>query len=122
MKRGSTYHLHKRVPRRYEGVEERKSIWVSLHTDSLTVAQQKAPIAWQHIVEGSRKPRERATSKTAFTNTSPVPSQTINLRRSLRFERKTKIAPEKGSRSNSACIIPARPSIPFRKSTGWLAR
>lgn len=52
MKRGSTYHLRKRVPRRYEGVEERKSIWVSLHTDSLTVAQQKAPIAWQHIVEG----------------------------------------------------------------------
>lgn len=52
MKRGSTYHLRKRVPRRYQGVEERKSIWVSLHTDSLTVAQQKAPIAWQHIVEG----------------------------------------------------------------------
>ncbi|MDD8021597.1 MAG: hypothetical protein PHX82_00610 [Paracoccaceae bacterium] len=52
MKRGSTYRLRKRVPRRYEGVEERKSIWVSLHTDSLTVAQQKAPIAWQHIVEG----------------------------------------------------------------------
>lgn len=36
MKRGSTYHLRKRVPRRYERVEERKSIWVSLHTDSLT--------------------------------------------------------------------------------------
>lgn len=52
MKRGSTYHLRKRVPRRYEGVEERKSIWVSLHMDSLSVAQQKAPIAWQHIVEG----------------------------------------------------------------------
>ncbi|TDX22919.1 DUF6538 domain-containing protein [Rhodovulum visakhapatnamense] len=52
MKRGSTYHLRKRAPRRYERVEERKSIWVSLHTDSLTVAQQKAPVAWQHIVEG----------------------------------------------------------------------
>lgn len=52
MKRGSTYHLRKRVPRRYQGVEERKSVWVSLHTDSLTVANQKADAAWQHIVEG----------------------------------------------------------------------
>lgn len=52
MKRGSTYHLRKRVPRRYQGVEERKSVWVSLHTDSLTVAKQKADAAWQHIVEG----------------------------------------------------------------------
>lgn len=33
MRRRSTYHLHKRVPRRFEGVEERKSIWVSLHTE-----------------------------------------------------------------------------------------
>ena len=52
MKRGSTYHLRKRVPRRYQDVEERKSVWVSLHTDSLTVAKQKADAAWQHIVEG----------------------------------------------------------------------
>ncbi len=39
MKRGNTFHLHKRVPRRYQSVEERKSIWVSLHTDSETVAR-----------------------------------------------------------------------------------
>lgn len=52
MKRGNNYHLRKRVPRRYQDVEERKSVWVSLHTDSLSVAQQKADAAWQHIVEG----------------------------------------------------------------------
>lgn len=51
MKRGNTFHLRKRVPRRYLSVEERKSIWVSLHTDSETVANTKAPIAWQHLVE-----------------------------------------------------------------------
>lgn len=52
MKRGNNYHLRKRVPRRYQDVEERKSVWVSLHTDSKSVAQQKADAAWQHIVEG----------------------------------------------------------------------
>ena len=52
MKRGNNYHLRKRVPCRYQDVEERKSVWVSLHTDSLSVAQQKADAAWQHIVEG----------------------------------------------------------------------
>jgi len=51
MKRGNIFHLRKRVPRRYQSVEERKSIWVSLHTDSETVANTKAPIAWQHLVE-----------------------------------------------------------------------
>lgn len=30
MKRGSTFHLRNRVPRSYEGMEERKSIWGSL--------------------------------------------------------------------------------------------
>lgn len=51
MKRGNTFHLRKRVPRRYQSVEERKSVWVSLHTDSESIAKTKAPIAWQHIVE-----------------------------------------------------------------------
>ena len=52
MKRGNNYHLRKRVPRRYQDVEERKSVWVSLHTDSMIVAKEKAHAAWQHIVEG----------------------------------------------------------------------
>lgn len=52
MKRGNNYHLRMRVPRRFRDVEERKSVWVSLHTDSMSLAQQKADAAWQHIVEG----------------------------------------------------------------------
>jgi integrase len=51
MKRGNTFHLRKRVPRRYQSVEERESVWVSLHTDSESIAKTKAPIAWQHLVE-----------------------------------------------------------------------
>ena len=50
-KRGKTFHLVKRVPRRYAPVESRKQVWISLHTDSESVAAQKAPSAWQHLIE-----------------------------------------------------------------------
>lgn len=30
MKRGNTFHLRKRVPARYQPIEDRKSVWVSL--------------------------------------------------------------------------------------------
>lgn len=52
LKRANTYHLRKRVPRRYHGVEARKDIWISLHTDSESVAQTKAGIAWNQLIEG----------------------------------------------------------------------
>ncbi len=44
-------HLRRRVPVRYHAIEDRKGIWVSLHTDSDSIARQKAPIAWQNLVE-----------------------------------------------------------------------
>ncbi len=50
-KRGSTYHLRKRVPGRYKLVEPRAVVWISLHTDSESVARQKAPMAWGHLIE-----------------------------------------------------------------------
>lgn len=50
--RNRTYQLVRRVPKRYEAVEPRKQVWISLHTDSETVAQQKAPSAWAHMIEG----------------------------------------------------------------------
>lgn len=49
--RNNTYHLHKRVPARYVSVEPRTIIRLSLHTDSMTVAKQKAPGAWANLVE-----------------------------------------------------------------------
>ncbi|MEC5321763.1 DUF6538 domain-containing protein [Aurantimonas sp. A3-2-R12] len=45
-KRGSTYHLVRRVPKRYGSVEPRGTIWISLHTDSENEAKRKAPVAW----------------------------------------------------------------------------
>jgi integrase len=47
-----TYHLRKRVPVRFKNVELRKHVGISLHTDSLIEAQQKAIIAWQQLLAG----------------------------------------------------------------------
>ena len=52
VRRGSTFHLRKRVPLRYRRVEPRETVWISLHTDSESVAKSKAPVAWEHLVEG----------------------------------------------------------------------
>lgn len=48
-KRGDTYHLVKRVPVRYQPVEPRSEIWISLKTDSETAAQQKATRVWNDL-------------------------------------------------------------------------
>lgn len=51
IRRGTALYLRKRVPRRYASVEERAIVWISLHTDSETVARVKAPAAWEQIIE-----------------------------------------------------------------------
>lgn len=51
VRRGSNFHLRQRVPLRYRRVEPRVTVWISLHTDSESVARQKAPLAWQHLIE-----------------------------------------------------------------------
>jgi len=50
-KRGSTFHLRRRVPRRYRGVEPRETVWISLHTDSEMLARSKADRAWSQMIE-----------------------------------------------------------------------
>ena len=49
--RGGLYQLRRRVPRRYRSVEPRGTIWVSLHTDSETIARSKADRAWSQLTE-----------------------------------------------------------------------
>lgn len=51
MRRGKTYHLRRRVPAQYASVETREAIYVSLHTDSETIAEQKASLVWQNQIE-----------------------------------------------------------------------
>lgn len=50
-KRGRLYHLRRRVPRRYQGIEPRETVWISLHTDSETIARSKADRAWSQMIE-----------------------------------------------------------------------
>ncbi|AGI69015.1 putative integrase [Octadecabacter antarcticus 307] len=49
--RGNSFQLYKRVPRRYASVESRTFVWLSLHTDSKSLAQNKATGAWAQLVE-----------------------------------------------------------------------
>src|SRR5579863_3479625 len=51
IRRNRTLHLRKRVPKRYRGIEPRDAVYLSLHTDSLTVAEAKAPAIWTDLVE-----------------------------------------------------------------------
>lgn len=50
-KRGQVYHLSKRVPKRYESVETRRVIDISLRTSSLTTAARKAEEAWNSLLQ-----------------------------------------------------------------------
>lgn len=50
-KRSNTYHLRRRVPARYREIEPRSTIWVSLRTDSKSVAYRKADDAWNQMIE-----------------------------------------------------------------------
>lgn len=49
--RDKTYHLRKRVPTRYAKIEPRRVIWISLHTDSETVAARKAGQLWDWMID-----------------------------------------------------------------------
>jgi hypothetical protein len=52
------------------------------------------------------------------TRTMPEPSQTINFIRSARFDRKTKISPQKESACNALATLATRPCTPTRKPIG----
>ena len=52
LKRGSIYQLRRRVPRRYAAVEPRTAVWISLHTDSQEIAENKSKRAWAQMIEG----------------------------------------------------------------------
>ena len=48
--RKGTLYLYRRVPKRYAAVEPRKFVWISLHTDSLSVARAKEGATWEQLV------------------------------------------------------------------------
>ena len=51
LKRGKTWHLYRRVPVAYHGIESRRLIFRSLKTDSEALARQKAEAVWLQMIE-----------------------------------------------------------------------
>lgn len=51
VRRGTTFHLRKRVPRRYMPVETREFVLLSLHTDSESAAKLKADTVWRGMID-----------------------------------------------------------------------
>lgn len=49
--RGSHYQLYRRVPKRFASIESRKFVWISLKTDSKSIAQRKADGVWAEMIE-----------------------------------------------------------------------
>lgn len=51
VRRQNILYLRKRVPRRYQPVEDREFIWISLATDSEATALSKAPAVWADMID-----------------------------------------------------------------------
>ncbi|QCO57673.1 hypothetical protein EOK75_18450 (plasmid) [Pseudorhodobacter turbinis] len=68
MGRGKMLWLRKRVPVRYSCVEGRKEVWLSLHTDSETIAMQKASLIWDEQIEAweARLAGDRTVERGSF--------------------------------------------------------
>jgi len=49
--RNGNLHLRKRVPKRFEDIEPREYVWLSLHTDLEDVARRKANAVWDEMLE-----------------------------------------------------------------------
>ena len=50
MKRGESWCLRRRVPRRFKPAESRHEVWISLRTDSERMARENAPGVWDEQV------------------------------------------------------------------------
>lgn len=65
LRRGSAFHLRRRVPLRFKEVEPRLHICISLHTDSETKAREKAAVVWSEMIDGWEAKLDGATSEGA---------------------------------------------------------
>jgi len=63
IKRNHTFHLRRRVPRRYRDVEARDMILLSLHTDSESTAKSKADAVWRELIEAWEAKLDGATAE-----------------------------------------------------------
>lgn len=52
VKRSGNFHLRRRVPRRFQEIDTREAVYMSLHTASEEFAKVKAPMVWALLLEG----------------------------------------------------------------------
>lgn len=52
VKRSGNFHLRRRVPRRFQKIDTREAVYMSLHTSSEEFAKVKAPMVWALLLEG----------------------------------------------------------------------
>lgn len=65
LRRGSAFHLRRRVPLRFKEVEPREHVSISLHTDSEKTAREKAAIVWAEMIDAWEAKLDGATTEGA---------------------------------------------------------
>lgn len=66
--KGGTLYMVRNVPVRYRAIESRKEVWISLGTDSKTLAAQKAEQIWSRTIAGweAKKAGDTSDAEKAF--------------------------------------------------------
>lgn len=66
--KGGTLYMVRNVPVRYRAIEPRKEVWISLGTDSKTLAAQKAEQIWSRTIAGweAKKAGDTSDAEKAF--------------------------------------------------------
>ena len=65
LRRGSAFHLRRRVPLRFREVEPREHVSISLHTDSEKTAKEKAAVVWAEMIDAWEAKLDGATDEGA---------------------------------------------------------
>lgn len=65
LRRGSAFHMRRRVPLRFKEVEPRLHISISLHTDSEKTAREKAAVVWAEMIDAWEAKLDGATTEGA---------------------------------------------------------
>ena len=105
------YHLRKRVPARFKDIEQRKHVGISLHTDSLEQAQQKASIAWQQLLAGWEA---RLAGDTGDAEIRFVAAKKLARARNFRFLPSDQIATLPSSDLTCQCAFKTDPVLAFK--------
>jgi integrase len=89
VQRNKKYHLRREVPVRFWSVEDRKIIWLSLHTGDEEDAKLKASVAWRQLLDGWQA---RLDGDTADAERRFAAAKQIAVRRGFTYLPATEVA------------------------------